>query len=331
MDIYVFAILKCRELKKNKKTENTVGSLPCELAPRHTAKHVARRTATKTARQRHDARQRVLAHGNVSTHGNGVSARQRPHARQSGNAHGNDRRTRQRPLPCVCGTAHGKDCVAVRDTAVRSLPSVDARQSRCRAFCALCRAGLSHGKASISGSARRSRTDGTWLSRGHLLDPLADAACAKPLTFLRLRLQPPRCGDKGSVSVVKCRRKVGDGGAAGPVVVKAAAESSGRVDRRWRPRSGGRPHTAPDQFLAAAAIPIDSRPRPTDFRARMAPLYRPAVYRSPLHGRIHRHTIVLEHHHGRGGHIATTSPCLEHRQLPIQAVPSACPIEQERR
>jgi hypothetical protein len=36
----------------------------------------------------------------------------------------------------------------------------------------------------------RSRTDGTWLSHGHLLGLLADAACAKPLTFLCLRLQP---------------------------------------------------------------------------------------------------------------------------------------------
>jgi hypothetical protein len=135
--------------------------LPYELAPEHTATYVARRTAMKSARQRrdarqrHHARQRVLAHVNVLTHGNGVGARQRPHAWQSGNAHGNDRRTRQRSLPCICGKAHGKDYVAVRDTAVRSLPSVDARQSRCRAFWIICRAGLSHGKAAISGSGGR--------------------------------------------------------------------------------------------------------------------------------------------------------------------------------
>jgi hypothetical protein len=47
---------------------------------------------------------------------------------------------------------HGNEDVAGDDTVVRSLPSVDAPQSRCRAFCALCHAGMSHGKASISGS-----------------------------------------------------------------------------------------------------------------------------------------------------------------------------------
>jgi hypothetical protein len=98
------------------------------------------------------------------------------------------------------------------------------------------------------------------------------------------------------------------------------------VSKKWRPTTH-----SPDRFLAAAAIPIDSQPRPTDFRARMAPLCRPAFCRSPLRGRIHRHAVVLEHHHGRGSHIATTPPCLERRQLPIQPVPSACPVEQERR
>jgi hypothetical protein len=139
-----------------------VGVLPTAFAVRASTwahgKATTRRTTTKQARQRddarqrHGARQRVSTHGKVSTHGDGVGARQRAHARQTGNAHGNDRRTRQRPLPCVRGMAHGKDCVAVCDTAVRSLPSVDARQSRCRAFCALCRAYSTHGKAPISGS-----------------------------------------------------------------------------------------------------------------------------------------------------------------------------------
>jgi hypothetical protein len=41
------------------------------------------------------------------------------------------------PLPCISGMTHGNEDVAGDDTAVRSLPSVDARQSRCRAFCAL--------------------------------------------------------------------------------------------------------------------------------------------------------------------------------------------------
>jgi hypothetical protein len=36
MHIYVYAILKCRELKKNKKTKNTVGSLSCVCARQRT-------------------------------------------------------------------------------------------------------------------------------------------------------------------------------------------------------------------------------------------------------------------------------------------------------
>jgi hypothetical protein len=55
-------------------------------------------------------------------------------------------------LPSVSGMTHGNEDIAGDDTVVRSLPSVDARQSRCRAYCALCRAMMSHGKASISGS-----------------------------------------------------------------------------------------------------------------------------------------------------------------------------------
>jgi hypothetical protein len=43
MDIYVLAILKCMELKKNKKNKNTVGSLPCAYARQRT--HVARTCA----------------------------------------------------------------------------------------------------------------------------------------------------------------------------------------------------------------------------------------------------------------------------------------------
>jgi hypothetical protein len=35
---------------------------------------------------------------------------------------------------------------------VRSLPCVDTRQSLCRAFWPLCRAGMTHGKALFSGS-----------------------------------------------------------------------------------------------------------------------------------------------------------------------------------
>jgi hypothetical protein len=80
------------------------------------------------------------AHGNVMAHDNGVTA------------HGNDIKARQRHLPCEFGTTHGKECVAVRDTAVRSLPCVHARQSLCRAFWPLCRAGMAHGKALFSGS-----------------------------------------------------------------------------------------------------------------------------------------------------------------------------------
>jgi hypothetical protein len=67
-------------------------------------------------------------------------------------AHGNDIKARQRPLPCEFGKAHGKEYVAVRDTAVRSLPCVHARQSLCCAFWPLCRAGMAHGKALFSGS-----------------------------------------------------------------------------------------------------------------------------------------------------------------------------------
>jgi hypothetical protein len=107
----------------------------------------------KPARQRHDARQKGIAHGKGFTHGNGVGARQRLHAWQSGNAHGNISKARQRPLPCVYGTAHGKDCVAIRDVVVGTLPSVGARQRRCRVFLALCRASSTHGNACLSGSA----------------------------------------------------------------------------------------------------------------------------------------------------------------------------------
>jgi hypothetical protein len=80
------------------------------------------------------------AHGNVEAHGNNATA------------HGKDIKARQRPLPCDLGKTHGKEYVAVRDTAVRSLPCVDARQSLCRAFWPLCRAGMAHGKALFSGS-----------------------------------------------------------------------------------------------------------------------------------------------------------------------------------
>jgi hypothetical protein len=95
------------------------------------------------------------AHGKApsSAHGNDLSARQRPHARQRGKAHGNASRARQRPLPCMYGSAHGKEFVAVRDVAVGTLPSVDARQRLCRVFCSLCRALPTHGKDTVSGSA----------------------------------------------------------------------------------------------------------------------------------------------------------------------------------
>jgi hypothetical protein len=80
------------------------------------------------------------AHGNVEAHGNDATA------------HGKDIKARQRPLPCELGKTHGKEYVAVRDTAVCSLSCVDARQSLCRAFWPLCRAGMAHGKALFSGS-----------------------------------------------------------------------------------------------------------------------------------------------------------------------------------
>jgi hypothetical protein len=80
------------------------------------------------------------AHGNVKAHGNNATA------------HDNDIKAWQRPLPCEFGKAHGKEYVGVRDTAVRSLSCVHARQSLCRAFWPLCRAGMAHGKALFSGS-----------------------------------------------------------------------------------------------------------------------------------------------------------------------------------
>jgi hypothetical protein len=51
MDIYVFAILKCRELMKNKKKRKYWGFFAVLAAARHTAKGTATRTATQRARQ----------------------------------------------------------------------------------------------------------------------------------------------------------------------------------------------------------------------------------------------------------------------------------------
>jgi hypothetical protein len=73
-------------------------------------------------------------------------------------------------LPSVSGMTHGNEAIAGGDTAVRSLPSVDARQSCCRAYCALCHAGMSHGKAPISGSDNVSHSNdnvGAQTGSGH--------------------------------------------------------------------------------------------------------------------------------------------------------------------
>jgi hypothetical protein len=121
------------------------------------------RTATTIARQRVDARQRIdarqrsTAHGKALPHGNGPGARQRCHARQRSNAHGNASNAQQRPLLCMYGSAHGKEFVAVRDFAVGTLPSVDARQRLCRVFYSLCRAPPTHGKDTVSGSDASAR------------------------------------------------------------------------------------------------------------------------------------------------------------------------------
>jgi hypothetical protein len=90
MDIYVFAILKCRELKKNRKNRKYCGLFAVRDGPEHTAKLTASRTATKThgngSTLGNDAAHGKgnEAHDNEPTLGNGVDARRRHNARQSG-------------------------------------------------------------------------------------------------------------------------------------------------------------------------------------------------------------------------------------------------------
>jgi hypothetical protein len=93
-----------------------------------------------------------LPHGSVCTHGNQIDARQHSMPRQRSQSARQRFHATAETLPSVSGTTHGNKAVAGDDTAVRSLLSVDARQSRCRAYWALCRARMSHGKATISGS-----------------------------------------------------------------------------------------------------------------------------------------------------------------------------------
>jgi hypothetical protein len=60
-------------------------------------------------------------------------------------------------LPCSFSPAHGKESFTGPNVAVRSLPCVDARQSRCRVYWSLCCADMSHGNVAISGSGSNAR------------------------------------------------------------------------------------------------------------------------------------------------------------------------------
>jgi hypothetical protein len=137
MNIYVFAILKCRELMKNKKTEKTGGSFSCVCARQRTiwslcrahthgkeptwvppwelARCAGSAFAVRVVPATHG---KVIPHGNLMTHGKAVAhgkvlphGKGTPHgkvtgARQSHTARQSSRRT-AKPHRTAKSTAHG--------------------------------------------------------------------------------------------------------------------------------------------------------------------------------------------------------------------------------